>query len=47
MQNASETIAMLARQVERQENYALAKECETLEEYLEKLKALIDFYPKQ
>ena len=47
MPNASEMIAMLARQVERQENYALAKECETLEEFLEKLKVVIDSHKQQ
>ncbi|MCL2446092.1 MAG: hypothetical protein FWD06_04945 [Oscillospiraceae bacterium] len=42
MPNASEMIAKLAKQVERQDIYKMASKCKTLEEFLEKLDAIIE-----
>ena len=42
MPNSAETIEKLAKQLERHKLYELANDCKTLEEYIEKLKAIIE-----
>jgi len=42
MPNASEMIAMQAKQIERYDLHRLARKCETLEEFIEKLEAIIE-----
>ena len=42
MPNNGELIAKLSKQLTQRELYELASECRTIEEFLEKLKAIIE-----
>ena len=45
MPNGAKTIERLARLLERYKLLALADECESLEDFIEKLKAIIESEP--